>query len=411
MSPSDSSYRVLIVGGGVAGLEAILALRDLAGERVSLTLLTPEDEFVYRPMAVAEPFARGHAAHHHLAEITERLGTRLVRGALAEVDDAACEAVTIEGERFGFDALLVAVGARSASGLQTAMTWTPERDPEVFGGLLRDLEEGYTKRVAFVVPPGNTWPLPVYELALMTAWEAWDMGQNDIQITVYTPEDAPLAMFGTVASAALRDDLAEAHIEVQTGTFVTEADGHLELHPGGRRLEAERVVALPVAAGPAISGLPADPMGFVLTDRYGKVSGTRAVWAAGDAIAFPIKQGGLAAQQADVAARGIAAAAGADVKLEPFRPVLRGVILTGRGKRWMRHDASGGDGEGEEARRALFWPPTKVAGRYLAPFLLALDGGEPDGSGAPDGQSVELDLERVEPAAADALRQADSRGA
>ncbi|MDQ6745461.1 MAG: FAD-dependent oxidoreductase [Actinomycetota bacterium] len=411
MTASKPSSRVLVAGGGVAGLEALLALRDLAGDRVSLTLLSPEDEFVYRPMAVAEPFARGRAARHRLGEIGERLATRFVRGSLVEVDDAAREAVTAEGERLSFDALLVAVGAESAVALRRAQTWTPENDPEVFGGLLRDLEEGYTKRVAFVVPPGNAWPLPAYELALMTAWQAWGMGQDDVQITIYTPEEAPLAVFGRAASARLREDLAEARIEVDTGTFVTEADGHLELHPGGLRLEAERVVTLPIAAGPALTGLPSDRLGFVLTDRHGKVAGTHAVWAAGDAIAFPIKQGGLAAQQADAASQSIAAAAGAEVDPEPFRPVLRGVILTGRGKQWTRHQIAGGDGEGEAERHALFWPPTKVAGRYLAPFLLALEEGDADADATPEGQPVELDLERDVPAAADALSQADRRQA
>ena len=40
---------VLVAGGGVVGLETLLALRDLAGERVRCTLLTPEPDFVYRP--------------------------------------------------------------------------------------------------------------------------------------------------------------------------------------------------------------------------------------------------------------------------------------------------------------------------------------------------------------------------
>ena len=53
--------RVVIAGGGVAGLEAMLALRELAGDRVDIELLSPSDEFVYRPMLVAEPFGSGCA--------------------------------------------------------------------------------------------------------------------------------------------------------------------------------------------------------------------------------------------------------------------------------------------------------------------------------------------------------------
>src|SRR3954452_24452119 len=98
MSPSPSPLRVLVAGGGVAGLEALLAMRDLAGDRVEATLLTPEADFVYRPMAVAHPFSRGHAQRHLVADIAADLGARLVRGTLASVDDGSRTAVTTDGE-------------------------------------------------------------------------------------------------------------------------------------------------------------------------------------------------------------------------------------------------------------------------------------------------------------------------
>lgn len=214
--------RVLIAGGGVAGLEALLALRDLAGDRVELTLLSPEEEFVYRPMAVAEPFSRGRADRYPLADITSDVGAELIRGALVEVDPASRTAVASTGQRLSYDALLVAVGAGSEPAFRRVLTWTPETDAELFGGLLRDLDEGYLKRVAFVVPPGVAWALPAYELALMTAWQAWGMGHDDVQVTIYTPEDAPLGLFGTQASVAVRVDLEEAGVQAETGVYVAE---------------------------------------------------------------------------------------------------------------------------------------------------------------------------------------------
>jgi sulfide:quinone oxidoreductase len=293
------------------------------------------------------------------------------------------------------------------------LTWTPETDAELFGSLLRDLDEGYLKRVAFIVPPGVAWALPAYELALMTAWQAWGMGHDDVQVTVYTPEDAPLGLFGTQATVAVRHDLEEAGVQAETGAYVVEDPrdpGRLILHPGERTVDAERVVALPRAVGPGLPGLPADARGFIPTDRHGKVPDADAVWAAGDAIAFPVKQGGLASQQADAAAESIAAQAGAELEPRPYQPVLRGMMLTGRGKAWMRHQPAGG-GEGnrgparavvaaDEDRRAL--PP---------PYLAARHGTDAVGEGPqPDGQPVELDLERDVPATADALRQASLRG-
>ncbi len=405
--------QVLIAGGGVAGLEALLALHDLAGDRVELTLLCSQPEFVYRPLATAEPFGRGRAAHHLLSDIVPDVGAKLVRGELAAIDGPARTAITSMGRRLGYDALLVAVGAGSEPAFRHALTWTPETDADLFGGLLRDLEEGYNKRVAFVVPPGVAWALPAYELALMTAWQAWGMGQDDVEVIVYTPEDAPLGLFGPRASAALRHDLEEAGVQAQTGVYVAEdphTPGRLLVHPGARALEVRRVVALPRAVGPRLAGLPSDTRGFVLTDRHGQVAGVEAVWAAGDAIAFPIKQGGLASQQADAAAEAIAAAVGADVEPRPFRPVLRGMMLTGRGKAWMRNELAGGDGDGTAQRRALWWPPTKIAGRYLSPYLAGLRGADPvDEAARPDGHPVELDLERELPSVAEAMRRARLR--
>src|SRR4051794_29441988 len=239
----DRPFRVVIAGGGVAGLEALLALRDLAGDRVAVTLLSAEREFSYRPMAVAEPFARGHARRHDLAEIAAACGAGFLRGALAEVDDERRTAVMADGRTLGYDALLVAVGAGSEPALARAQTWTPEADADVFAGLLSDLEEGYSKRVAFVVPSEVAWPLPAYELALMTAWDARDMGQDDVEVTVYTPEDEPLAIFGAAASAALRADLDEAGVKVETGVVVREdpaAPTRLIAQPGDRSVAGQR---------------------------------------------------------------------------------------------------------------------------------------------------------------------------
>lgn len=384
----DEKFRVLVAGGGVAGLETVLALRDLAGDRVATTLVSPEPEFVFRPMAVAEPFSRGRAARHPLTAVARYTGAELVRARVSAVETGERNVVLDDGDRLAYDALLVAVGALGEPALRHALTWTPEADHELFGGLLRDLEEGYAKSVAFIVPPVVAWPLPAYELALMTAWEASAMGA-DVDIAIYTPEDAPLALFGTAASEALRAELDEVGIRVVTRARVEDADRGLLAN--GRPLESQRAVALPRAVGAALRGLPADDSGFIPADGHGKVTGVEAVWVAGDAMAFPVKQGGLAAQEADAAAEAIAAAAGADLEPRPFRPVLRGVLLTGRGRRWMRLRT--GEDEGESVRHALWWPPTKVAGRYLSPYLGAIEDADLLGSTAtPDGHPVELDL-------------------
>ncbi len=141
------------------------------------------------------------------------------------------------------------------------------------------------------------------------------------------------------------------------------------LTPGERVLAADAVVALGELDGPGVAGLPCDERGFVSIDECCRVVGTPGVWAAGDGTTFPIKQGGLATQQADAIAEQVAAAAGASVEPQPFRPVLRGKLLTGEDPIYARRDASGHEGDGVTSHDYLWWPPHKIGGRFLASHL------------------------------------------
>jgi sulfide:quinone oxidoreductase len=359
--------RVVVAGAGVAGLEALLALRDLAGSRVAITLLAPGSEFVYTPLSVREPFAGRYATRYPLDRIAADTGVEWVGEGLASVAPDRHVAVTESGRELPYDALVVAVGARRETVIENAVTFSSGEDSEAMHGLVQDVEEGYSRRIAFVVPPGITWPLPLYELALMTAERAHAMGA-DVELTLLTPESAPLEVFGPAASAELARLLEEAGIAIETGVEAGGDGRAIAIEPGGRRLEADRVVALPVLHGPALAGLPADADGFIPVGPHGQVVGAPDVYAAGDGVQFPIKQGGVATQQADAIAAAIAARAGAAVEAPSERPVLRGMLLTGGAARFLR-GRPGGEGASESAARALWWPPAKIAGRYLAPYL------------------------------------------
>ena len=127
--------------------------------------------------------------------------------------------------------------------------------------------------------------------------------------------------------------------------------------------------------------------------RHGRVRGADDVYAAGDGTWFPVKQGGLACQQADAAAESIAAQAGADIEPAPFRPVLRGKLMTGAQPLYMRSDISGTAGdESTSSGHTLWWPPGKVAGAYLAPYLAAREQQGPEGTTPPIHRS-HLELE------------------
>jgi sulfide:quinone oxidoreductase len=364
---SPSRVRVLIAGGGIAGLEALLGLHRHAGDAVDLTLLAPNDAFSLRPFAVGKPFSLARPQQLPLREVASHAGADFVRDAVASVDLDRHRVRTTGGDVIDYDALLLAPGARAVDAVPHATTWLPEGEAERFGGLLRDLEEGYASRVAFVIPAGPVWQLPAYELALMTAREVAGMDRRDTQMTVITPEEEPLAVFGEMASEVLREELQAAGVALRTGSVAEVRPGRpvtVALQPGDDLLEVDRVVAVPALAGPALAGVPVDEHGFVRVDIDQRIVGAADAWAAGDGTSFPVKYGGLATHQARRAIRGIAQMAGGDAPPEPEVPTLRGVLMTGRRPRGL-----GGASPERRSDVPLWTPVGKVAGEYLSEYL------------------------------------------
>jgi sulfide:quinone oxidoreductase len=85
MPSRNDKLHVLVAGGGVAALEAMVALRKLAGELVDVELVSPDADFHYRPLAVAEPFGLGEALRFDLASLARGCGARHSLGTLVAV--------------------------------------------------------------------------------------------------------------------------------------------------------------------------------------------------------------------------------------------------------------------------------------------------------------------------------------
>ncbi len=363
----DRALNVVIAGGGVAALEAALALRDLAGDLVSTTLVSPRDRFVYRPAVVAEAFGQGIVHSFELAEMARSMGAALLQDTVQAVDLDWRVVRTASGLALPFDATLVAVGAHAEPAVPGAIQLCD--DEIAVRAVLDEIVRRHARRVAIVVPAGCGWQLPAYELALFTA-DLARRGRAAMEVILVTPEEQPLGVFGNAVSDAVGNLLEAAGVMLVTAaSAVAYAGGALELTPGPS-IAVDHVIALPRLRGPALPGLPADAAGFLRTDMRCRVLGMADVFAAGDAAGFAVKQGGLATQQADAAAQAIAADAGAPVQPEPYRPVLRAVLVSGREPLYLRCELAGGAGDTSTVSSApMWWPPAKIAGHYLAPFL------------------------------------------
>ena len=369
---ADSTLDVVIVGGGVAGLETVMALRALAGRRVRIKLVTPETEFVYRPLSVAEPFDLGSAQHHPLDQIRQDFDVELIQDELDWVAPGAERIFTRSGVEVPYDALVLAIGARARPAWDHVLTFTGPRDTDAMGRLVREVEGGAVESVAFVVPSGITWPLPLYELALMTARRASEAGR-EAELALYTAEKEPLAIFGEEGWRDVAAQLEGAGVRVMRSadTEVT-AVGDVSIPFEETPMRFERVVAVPRLEGLAPRGVPHDEDGFIPIDAHGLVRGVKHVYAAGDGTDFPVKQGGIASQQADAVAEVIAKRAGASIDPRPFPAVIRGQLFTGGEPRFLRADLSARAGKHSEVSDTpLWWPVAKIAGAHLAPYLAA----------------------------------------
>ena len=284
--------RVVVAGGGVAALETLLALRALGGHLVDVTLLTPTAEFVYRPVTVAEAFDRGEARVYDLAEIVaDEGGGELVNDTLADVEARSRIAVTGGGRRIPFDVLVVATGAVPRPPFPGALTFRGRDDVPVLRGLLHDLITGRAESVALALPSARMWPLPLYELALMTAAHLNEHGAGGVRVTLVTPEEEPLELFGPAAADAVRPLLASRGIAIRSSSLPAVVRGRRLLLVGGAELFVDRVITLPVLEGPRLPGLPHDQHGFIPVDKFGRVERPRSCLRRGGRHDVPAQAG------------------------------------------------------------------------------------------------------------------------
>jgi sulfide:quinone oxidoreductase len=371
----DDGFSVLIAGGGVAALEAILALRQ-SGFGEAIDLICPNREFSLRQLSTAQPF--GGAASHtlDLARFCDRNGVNLRLDRLAEVWGMPRRVLLDSAEELPYDALLLCPGARPYEALPGARTFTGPGDVDWFGELLDRLEHGHIRRLAFAVPREVRWSLPLYELALMTGRMVRDRGIGGAELTFVSHESSPLMDLGAEPGERIAARLRELSVDLICNRAPAAVEPESLILADGSRIDTSVVVALPGLKVPEIAGVPQGRNGFIPTDASMIVDGLDRVWAAGDATWFPIKQGGIAAQQADLAAAGIALAAGMEVEVPPLRPVVRVAMLTGEQPEFFRSELAAGT-EPAEAGFPLWWPPGKVAGRWLAPYLAREWSGSP----------------------------------
>jgi sulfide:quinone oxidoreductase len=370
---SRACPHVVVAGGGFGAVETVLAMRALMAGRVRVTLVSPSPEFAYRPAATLQAFGPSKPLCYDLAAVARDLGADYQRARLESVASERRGVRLSSGQRLTYDALVLAVGARPLAVVSGAMTFRDQRDVPHLRRLIGGLKAGDVRRLVFAFPTGCSWPAALYELAMFSAAHASRHGVR-LDVTVVSPDPEPLAMFGAAASDSVRQLLADRGVSFigDATASAVQRDGSLSLL-SGEVVEADRVIAGPQLRGPWIAGVPASRSGFLPTDGCGRVVGLPGVYAAGDATTYPVKQAGLATQQADIIARTIAAEIGAPVIERLPRRVLQARLVGGRRPLFLRAelDHRGRPRSTPVVRTKGVDAPAhaKVLARYLTPYL------------------------------------------
>lgn len=369
---THSHTDILIAGGGVAAIETLLALRARIGEERGIALLAPYADFRYRPLTAYMGLVPGPRVSIDLPTVAAEHGAAFVHGQLTTVDADHSEVAMPDGQRIGYEALVVAIGAVATDPFPGAVTLGLPGNEAAFEAFVERIRDGTVERVVVVVPPDLRWTFPAYETALMLRHAS---PLPSMRITVTTPERAPMERFGPEIATAIRERLRDREIGFCPETFPVEvADGELWLRSEGL-VAVDVVVTLARPAGPIVAGLPTDPLGFIPVDDAGRVIGTQRIWAVGDAAAHATKQGGFALQQAEVASHDIVATLSGTPSGEAVPAgalVMRAALLDGDRVLYLcAVEQKDGRWRGQASWEPLWSPPGKVAGGRLTGYLAA----------------------------------------
>lgn len=359
MSPTDRPIKLVIAGGGIAALEAMLAARHIGGDRVDVHLFAPRMDFVMKPLGVPHSFGQGEMLRYDLDSLASKAGATFHLRSAVSVDRPHRRVLLRGGVEFTYDYLIVATGTKALWVVPGAKTFWGLHGSEMITELRSSLH-GTGGRVLLTMPDPAVWPLPIYELAIFLAAELQSYS-NDPRVAIVSPEPAPLTVFGDEVTVQIRHLLDRWSIDFIPDTIPRAfSAGKLETSNG--TFSADAAVTLPRLTGRHIGGLPFDGNNFLPVDGYGRIRGCDREYAAGDVVEYPVKFGGAATEQADVVAASIAAQEWGEPEPAPYTPELRAVLITPDGPVRL------GSGESEETG----WNPVqKVRGRFLTPALTA----------------------------------------
>lgn len=311
--------KILVLGGGFAGLESAFYLRMRLRDQAHITLVSDRDRFLFKPNTIYIPFGLDPEKLTFPLDRPARRKHISLRHTRAQEIDPDNKIVHADGHKLSYDFLVIATGAgmrpEEVPGLDThaRTVWTPKemlRLRTAFYELVEAARSNQHKRVLFLIPPNNKCSGPLYEIVMMLdTWLRRRQVRRLVDITWSTFEKGYIQAFGPRLHEFVGKEFARRGITGFTQYVVERVEPDHVVYRDGQELPYDLLVSFPpyVASTP-FPGLPSDERGFLKANLSTRqLEGHPEIYAAGDAADFPVKQAFLAFLQADAAAEHLAA--------------------------------------------------------------------------------------------------------
>jgi NADH dehydrogenase len=289
--PQSSNKHVLIIGGGLAGLSAIHALRQKDKE-VKITLVNAKDYCEILWASYRSPFDEGTAKDSliRLPKYCASQNVTFVQATVTSVTKNSCQATLLEsGEStsMAFDVCVLATGANADwNGLGRDLPTTLEASKaEARLQALKTEGERLMNASSVVIVGGGFIGC---ELAGDLAAYSQKAGKSPTITVVHAGEHLCNQNVSAAAGKALKSMLEGFGVKVVLNEKATESAGKVTLSTSKEVIDAEVVIKtigfIPVNAF-VKAGLPEalDEKGWLKTDKFGVVPGSDGkVFAFGD---------------------------------------------------------------------------------------------------------------------------------
>jgi len=312
--------RVLVLGGGFAGVEAAIYLRK---ENIEVTLVSDRDYFYIYPTSIWIP--TGEVTREDVSVPLEDLATNhgfeLIVDAVTKLE-ASEKKVTLNSGRVldDFTYIVVALGQDKLSheGIEHTLSicGKPEEATALYERLDVLVKKGSGKiAMGFGGNAKDTSAVrggPAFEVLFNVHNYLKKKGlRKEIELTFFAPMEKPGQKMGDKALVMMDKMFKMTDIHKKVGSKITAFVEDGIQFEDGTKLESDLTMFISAGTGHGIianSGLPLSDAGFVVTNEYNEIEGFEGIYAIGDSASlmgpeWRAKQGHVA----EVMAKNVAA--------------------------------------------------------------------------------------------------------